>query len=358
MKRGYDMQMIVCPSCHYEEFPDTAICSHCGEPLDSRSVDEYANRQDNSNQINPESYSGYRPIGNRLSDNQYQNPYQSGSTPQQLQKIEQDDIEDDIAEFVGDNIRYYRQKWRDGGRNSTNISFNFNAYLLPYYWFGYRKMYPQVLIFSLIIFFAYLAFYFAELNSDNPLSIFIFLAISVLSFGMTVICGWFTNLIYRRRAWRIVTATRKLTNNKAERLRIYQKKGGTSILGIFINFLSYFVAIIAPIFIISSTVDSVELIGNGVIADNVPVKEVMDTLFTEQDWVYLDGAINRDIIQFTAIYHEDGRDYFVKIIFAVPRSKKSFSIEEFYIDWEEVPLIAEMNYYDFLYGLYLYHLNN
>ena len=132
--------------------------------------------------------------------------------------------------FVGEKAKTYRRKWKIHESSDFHLSkttsfhftWNWASFFFSTSWLGYRKMYLEVLIFSLLS-----------------------LLIDFLSSGITSvvinIIYWFGigiigNYLYLRKAKRVINSVKKLNLTPLEELTMLRKKGGSSIGGIFISF--------------------------------------------------------------------------------------------------------------------------
>lgn len=113
--------------------------------------------------------------------------------------------------FVGKNSHYYRSKWEKSTDDRMFQSWNWAAFLFPFFWFAYRRMYIEA-------FFLFLASAFSLLI---PLS----------GLGIKIFVGLYANSLYRRKALKVIRNTNGMLESDA---RIYiEKNGGTSIISVF-----------------------------------------------------------------------------------------------------------------------------
>lgn len=305
------MEMLVCPHCFKEEFPDTEICGQCGKSLAE----------------NPATYQA--AAGDH---HYYQQP--TSHSPE----VEVDSFEDDIALFVGDNIDHYRRKWTDDSGRDRMMSFNWVAFFFPVYWFGYRKLYFLVFLLAMAnLFVDYLLYlfgyeYYVTSTIGDPVTFFIVNAI------MSLFIGFSANTLYRKRAERIVHKTRESTTNQHQRVALYLKKGQTSGFGIFLAIVMMSVLYFVPSQFMPANVNAIEFVQYGEFEDtDVTMETLFDTLFTDPSWGYLDETESKEYVRFTGLYTdpEDGYDYHFEITFYAPKGEEYFYVEYLYINGHE-----------------------
>lgn len=122
--------------------------------------------------------------------------------------------EDWAAEmFVGNNYYFYKKKWENQSPNGSFSSWNWAAFLFPYYWLAYRKMYLYAF-----------------------LSVIASFASTIIPFGgiiTHVVTGVYANYWYYNKC---NTAIKTASQYRNEDAAVYLKKqGGTSGLSLFLS---------------------------------------------------------------------------------------------------------------------------
>ena len=131
--------------------------------------------------------------------------------------------------FVGEKAKTYRRKWRIHESSdfhlsetaSFNFTWNWASFFFSTSWMGYRKMYTEVLIFSLL---SLLLDFFNTGTTSIVINIIYWFGIGIIG-----------NYLYLRKAKRVINSVKKLGLKPLEELETLRKKGGSSIGGIFIS---------------------------------------------------------------------------------------------------------------------------
>lgn len=147
-----------CTKCGAALRGGDAFCPSCGNPL----------MQTSAAQTAPAYAAANHPYGQ-------QNLY---GTP-----IEQRPENLEMAQMIGPNSAYYLQRFADMKARSTNVSWNWIAFLVAPFWMVYRKMY---------------AFGAAFLGSMLLFSLFGGWVFSLLSIGAFIVAGLLGNYLYMR----------------------------------------------------------------------------------------------------------------------------------------------------------------
>ncbi len=119
----------------------------------------------------------------------------------------------DLSIFVGKNADYYERKWRPIADMSKATSWNWAAFLFPWLWLTYRKMYVVAIPFLAVA---------VVVGWLLPSSSF---QIGVVG---SVVCGLLGNYIYYHTSIRTVTRIRLATADPATRKAELTRRGGTS----------------------------------------------------------------------------------------------------------------------------------
>ncbi|MBU5467363.1 DUF2628 domain-containing protein [Virgibacillus sp. MSJ-26] len=112
-----------CKKCGAEQSADAEFCNVCGEKLTNGNQAEDVRENELNDVVNG--------TGEGIEPNQ---EHESSDVEEPFQHL--------ISLYVGDKIDYYRAKWKKG----KNISWNWPAFFLTFFWLGYRKMYRTVFI--------------------------------------------------------------------------------------------------------------------------------------------------------------------------------------------------------------------
>ncbi|CEI73355.1 DUF2628 domain-containing protein [Romboutsia hominis] len=119
---------------------------------------------------------------------------------------------DDIEKFVFKNTHYYNEKFNKIKTTGSKITWNWAAFFLNIYWMLYRKMYLQ----------AGAIFLGSILIAQIP-----YLG-AILSFGLSIAIGMYSNALYLNHIQRKLTEVQHLDYEMKESMII--KKGGTNIV--------------------------------------------------------------------------------------------------------------------------------
>lgn len=137
--------------------------------------------------------------------------------------------------FFGKNADYYINK--DIELKKKKEPFHLAAFFLGMFWFGYRKMYREVVLLLVI----YLVFdaVIAALNVKD------------VSFGLlfSIIYGLFANYIYIKKAKKTIAKINETISDENARNEAIIKAGGTSIAGVFFSILVFLIYVAILIFI-------------------------------------------------------------------------------------------------------------
>jgi len=191
-----DCDVAVCPDCglphHRECFLKAGLCAHhafhgledClpeGEQFNAPTTCPVCGSSNPSHVSNclrcgvnlaVQSNSQPEPFFNIFSTSAVFNPQLGGLDPQQT--IDGALVED-IANCVAVNTQYYLPKFNAMDKSGSRISFNWAAFLIPYFWFFYRKIYSfgvlaMTLIISFLIIFSPISQRVYEIYQDNTMA--------------------------------------------------------------------------------------------------------------------------------------------------------------------------------------------
>ncbi|MBM7716127.1 uncharacterized protein YacL [Bacillus thermophilus] len=129
-----------------------------------------------------------------------------------------------LEAFVGRNIEYYEEKWKN------EYSWNWAAFFLTFLWLGYRKMYGVIfgfvglnLLIDFILYFVTHEIY--STTSSTIMSIIFFIIPST-------VLGYTGNYFYKRQAEKNIIYLNKLNYDTSESMSELRKKGGVSSIGL------------------------------------------------------------------------------------------------------------------------------
>lgn len=134
------------------------------------------------------------------------------------------------AAFVGPRANYYLGAWKYAiSVGIGKASFNLAAFLVPGFWFGYRKMYTTLILFD--------AFVLAELVIEQTFCELVFGAPDTstgwdlfTTLSISLVCGFWGNTWYFNRAKRVIAAEQSKGLSGAALEQSLRAKGGTSVL--------------------------------------------------------------------------------------------------------------------------------
>lgn len=149
----------------------------------------------------------------------------------ELEPLSEDisDYDDNVEEYYEaalgyKNIDYYLPRFNRFELQSINISWNWTAFFISFYWLLYRKMWLYALLYFLFpIPFGILIGIFS-LNSDAN----VVFAYSLVFVVMFILFPMYANTLYYRHVNKKILKIKNRSNNKEKQLRILVTEGGTS----------------------------------------------------------------------------------------------------------------------------------
>lgn len=111
-------EVVICLNCGYENSADSKFCSNCG------------------NKLNPEE--------KIMSDPKINQSYTSSE--------DNSTRDNDISNFIQENISYYKEKFTIIKQTNNKISWNWSSFFFGAYWALYRKMYAIALAIIAVVF--------------------------------------------------------------------------------------------------------------------------------------------------------------------------------------------------------------
>lgn len=245
-------------------------------------------------------------------------------------------LEGDSEEsFVGKNYDYYIGKWDKIETKRNKTSWNWAAFFLGPFWFGYRKMYIPILFFGvaylIIDLFLYLSQY--EYTEENyfysPIDRAIALPISIL-------LGLLGNYIYLKHTNKYIDKSNLLPLNVEQKKLWLKKKGGTSWLGVLITLCIFLGYGILSSLLFPTNVDQISYVKDGSFYDypTTTIGDQFEYFFDEPHWEYLNSDSPYDIVRFTGVAEQDGTTVDLTIDFIL--TDDSFEIHSATVDNEEM----------------------
>lgn len=194
-----------CSKCGEENTATALFCTNCGEAITK-----------NNNITTPET-------GNTQSN------------------FSEESLEDYYREAIGyKNTDYYLSIFKKLDSGDTNISWNWPAFFVTFYWFLYRKMWLWALIYFLL---------------PIPVSIVIAISaavsqsvaiVSLVGFyiGIFIIFPMYANKIYHQHVRKKIEKAKGFSNEKEKQLRVIASEGGTSNVALIVVLIFAFISII------------------------------------------------------------------------------------------------------------------
>ncbi|RHW42712.1 DUF2628 domain-containing protein [Neobacillus notoginsengisoli] len=212
--------------------------------------------------------------------------------------------------FVGGEYGYYREKWEMRGN-----SFNWAAFLVGPFWFGYRKMYLVVLLYSVFLLF----WDFLFENESEPASFF-------LQIPLYILMGFMANRIYRWHARKKIQKVVLLPLSNEQKRIWLKQKGGTSWLGVLAAAGILFSFGILSYILMTAGVDKILVVKDGFFYDypTMTVGEGLENFFSEADWMFVEDNSPNDVIRFKGLGEYNSEEVDVVIDFIL--TDESFEI--------------------------------
>lgn len=209
-------------------------CKHCGHELNSDNIC-----------TNPECPSN---TDKNINDNNYSNNFNESSSYNEFRDTNGISISEMVA-FVGDKkAEYYLDKWTHYQNNENFVSWNWPAFLCGFYWFWYRKMYSIMTIILAV--------------SICGTMILPSWVAQILSLGITIGCGLFSNQLYMKHTTKKILSIKSLANKGVDYnviMRRIHVNGGTTIAPIItaiVVFIFTILLIFLTAFLGASLIDS------------------------------------------------------------------------------------------------------
>lgn len=267
---------------------------------------------------------------------------------------EDENTPDDIQLFVGKKHEYYRKQWQKMDEQKKNTSFNFAAFFFAFLWFGYRKMYKYVFIFSLL----FLAIDFLLLSIIHIIDIDFYTPgiDRAINLGVAVFFGILGNHFYRSHMGSQITKIEGKATDENERNMMVIRKGGTSIGGIFLAILIFISVYLIPTIAFTDDANPIEAVRTGSFYDypDITVEMLFDEVFYQTKWEADEIFDQFYAVNMAGIIIENGVDHDVEITFIYDDETGEFYIQDVTINQE---FLTEYEIEEFLsYLFYTYEM--
>ena len=263
------------------------------------------------------------------------------SVSPQIELNEQSDsnipLDSELEEvFVGKNYDYYINKWNKLENKKSKISWNWAAFFLGPFWFGYRKMYIPVLVIAFMYFLLDLFLYVIQYQFTEETYYFDPVE-NLLLIPLSIFVSLFGNYYYLKHTDRNIEKADLQPFNPEQKRTWLKRKGGTSWLaGVFFTLAIMFVYGIATAYLIPTNIDQVAYVKDGSFYEypTTTIGEGFNHFFFDPEWEYVSVDSAYDIIRFTGIADQDGFDVEVTIDFIL--TDDSFEIHSAFVDGEQI----------------------
>lgn len=136
----------------------------------------------------------------------------------------------EVKAFLKDNAAYYLEKWENtSSKKSSRMGWNWSAFMFPFYWLAYRRMYRNAMVFVGLVYFVNIVFLILKLP-------FPFLIVLV-SFGFL---GLYGNSLYYNHMNRKIGEYKKKNGCDTIELEKLTKIGGVRFSGVLLIALFIF----------------------------------------------------------------------------------------------------------------------
>lgn len=249
----------------------------------------------------------------------------------QIDYKEQILCDDDLLEsefeelFVGKNNDYYINKWNKLKSKNSKISWNWAAFFLGPFWFGYRKMYIPVVFIAVIYFLVDFSFYLIQYQFSEETYLFDPIQ-NLLLFPLTILLSLFGNYYYIKHTNKNIDKLKLQPYNLEQKRTWLKRKGGTSWLGVAITLVIIFLYGIVSAFLLPTNIDQISVVKDGSFYEypTTTIGEGFNDFFAEHHWEYVSSNSPFDVIRFTGIADQAGKD--VEVIIDFVLTDNSFEI--------------------------------
>jgi hypothetical protein len=239
--------------------------------------------------------------------------------------------------FVGKNYDYYINKWNKLENKKSKISWNWAAFFLGPFWFGYRKMYIPVLFIAVMYFILDLFLYIIQYQFTEETYYFDPIE-NLLLLPLSIFVSLFGNYYYLKHTDRNIEKVNLQPLNPEQKRTWLKRKGGSSWLGVVFTIAIIFVYGFATAYFLPTNIDQVSFVKDGSFYEypTTTIGEGFNDFFFEPEWEYVSADSAYDIVRFTGVADQDGVDVEVTIDFIL--TDESFDIHSATVDGE---LISE-----------------
>ncbi|MDF2858841.1 MAG: hypothetical protein K0Q87_4692 [Neobacillus sp.] len=286
-------------------------CVHCGGQLESE--DAFCSR-----------------CGQPVSKEKIISPNPPAMAPREVEVSSESDLEE---AFVGKKYDFYSNKWSILERKKSKTSWNWAAFFLGPFWFGYRKMYIPVILIAICYFLLDLFLYLTQYQYSQE-SYFYDPVENIMLFPLTIVFSLFGNYYYQKHTNRLVDKVNLQPFNQEQKRTWLKGKGGTSWLGVAFTFLFLFIYGFSSAFLLPTNVDHILTVKDGYFYEypTTSVGDAFDDFFGDPNWEYVSSDSPFDIIRFTGSADLDGE--YVDIVIDFIITEDSFEIHSSIVDGE------------------------
>lgn len=258
-------------------------------------------------------------------------------------------FEEDVHTFVDNNATFYATKWQQINETGKAHSWNLASFFVTTAWLGYRKMYRHVLVIALLFLaidvLIYLSPYQYSLDSFyDPISF-------GTGIALMVVLGMYGNYYYRKNAVNQVTKIRESGLPPDVKQMELKRKGGTSVLGIFLA-----AGIMAVVYVVPSTillpvnVDPVDEVKYGAFDDRPDdtLDDVFSDFFDRGSWKEVSSDSVSSVVAFEGVKRVDNEEHNVQIQFLNEHDNEELRIEKIVVDDEELTLLEIEDFLNYM----------
>ncbi|OCA87729.1 hypothetical protein A8F94_07715 [Bacillus sp. FJAT-27225] len=258
----------------------------------------------------------------------------------ELESVKPEELE---AAFVVDRYHYFHKKWRTIEKKNTVFTVSFPALLVGPLWYGYRKMYVEVLIIVIFYFLFDLALYaLGFLGSEggllrNPQGHTLFFI------PFSILLSLVGNAAYLKHTKRTIQKV-SLSPYPGVQQKIWlEQNGGTSWLGVVYAFALTFVYGVMSALFIPVHDEAIRLVKEGYFYEypTQSIGEGFEAYFTVTNWEEFPGEGRNELVRFTGVAAEADPMGEVMIEFMIDRNVLDdhpiLEIHSMMIEGEHVP---------------------
>src|SRR5699024_40294 len=257
---------------------------------------------------------------------------------------------EDMYTFVGTNQSYYETKWGEMEGRRHHISWNFAAFFFTIFWLGYRKMFREVFIVSLILMAINLSIYWS--NTQFNITLYPQSTNIVISVIVSIVMGLYGNAIYKRHVQRKVQAIYRKQSSVDLQQNLFKRKGRVNFLGVLLASLIVIAVYVIPSIYIPFDPAGIEQIRNGSFYnyDDHIVGETFDQFFDSGSWEQVSSHEDYHIIAFYGEKAVDGYTHDIEIEFILKPTTQNFDIKAVFVDDNELTTYEIFDFLDYIHG--------